>query len=68
MDLGQRQMFNLSGYLLRSQTQVVTSGNPPNGDTGGGDARPAFTDLWRSLDQGPNVDYGGHSVLDSSSG
>ena len=61
VDLRQCEVFDLGGDLFGSQAQVVLPGNPPDRDTGPGDARPAFADLWRSLDQSSNIDCNGHS-------
>src|ERR1017187_1880418 len=60
VNLRQRKGLDFGGDLLGSQTQVVPAGNAPNRDAGTGDARPALADLWRSLNQGADIDNGGH--------
>ena len=56
VNLRQRKGLDFGGDLLGSQTQVVPAGNAPNRDAGTGDARPALADLWRSLNQGADID------------
>jgi hypothetical protein len=64
VDLRQRQMVDFGRNFFGAQAEVVPSDNPPDSDAGARDARPAFADLWRSLDQGPDVNDSWHFALD----
>src|ERR1017187_551868 len=56
LNLCERKVLDLGGDLLGSQPQIVPPGNTPNRDTCTRDARTAFSDVRRSLDQRPNID------------
>jgi hypothetical protein len=60
VNLSQREVLHLGGDFFGSQAHIVPPGNPPDRNTGTGNAGPAFADFRRPLDQAPNIHGGSH--------